>query len=131
MALHYTQQGQRVNGKMRRAKAAWQRTGLFFYNHWATLIMCILGLVVFSAFSIPVLAYFGFDHLSKQRQTAMHDRCGQIPSRPPYICGHQYRLCFRCTAIYSTWFLTSAVGACAKKGADGISWLIVGLLTVQ
>ena len=130
MALHYTQQDQRVNGKMRRVKAAWQRTGLFLYNHWATLIMCILGLVVFSAFSIPVLAYFGFDRLSKQIFFAMHYICGQIPSHSPYICGHQCGLCFRCTAIYSTLFITSAVFVFTKKRIQGISWWMLGLLTL-
>ncbi len=130
MALRYMQQDQRVNGKMRQVKAAWQRVGLFLYNHWATLIMCILGLVVFSAFSIPVLAYFGFDHLSKQMYNAMHYICGQIPSHSPYICGHQCGLCFRCTAIYSTLFLTSAVFVFAKKRIQGISWWMLGLLTL-
>ncbi len=80
MALSYTQQDQHGNGKMRRVKAAWRRTGQFLYDHWATLILCILGLVVFSAFSIPVLAYFGFDALSKHMYDAMHYICGQIPS---------------------------------------------------
>jgi len=130
MALHYMQQDQPVNGKMRRVKVVWQRTGLFFYNHWATIIMCILGLVVFSAFSIPVLAYFGFDHLSKQMYNAMHYICGQIPSHSPYICGHQCGLCFRCTAIYSTLFITIAVFVFTKKRIQGISWWILGLLTL-
>lgn len=130
MALHHTQQNQRANGKMRQVKVAWQRTGLFFYNHWATLIMCILGLVVFSAFSIPVLAYFGFDHLSKLMYNAMHYICGQIPSHSPYICGHQCGLCFRCTAIYSTLFITNAAFVFAKKRLQGISWWMLGLLTL-
>jgi len=130
MALHYIQQDQRANAKMRRVKAAWQRAGIFLYNHWATLIMCILGLVVFSAFSVPVLAYFGFDSLSKQIYNAMHYICGQIPSHSPYICGHQCGLCFRCTAIYSTLFLTSAVFVFTKKRLQGISWWMLGLLTL-
>jgi uncharacterized membrane protein len=130
MALHYIQQGQRVNGKMRKVREMWQRIGSFFYDHWATLIMCLLGLVVFSAFSIPVLAYFGFDHLSKQIYNAMHYVCGQIPSHSPYICGHQCGLCFRCTAIYSTLFITSAVFVFTKKSIQGISWWMLGLLTL-
>jgi uncharacterized membrane protein len=130
MALQYMQHDQPGNGKMRRLKVAWQRIGLFLFDHWATLIMCILGLVVFSAFSIPVLAYFGFDSLSKQMYNAMHYICGQIPSHSPYICGHQCGLCFRCTAIYSTLFITSAVYVFAKKRPRGISWWMLGLLTL-
>jgi uncharacterized membrane protein len=134
MALSYTQrdQDQRDNGnrKMRRLKAAWRRSGQFLYNHWATLILCVLGLVVFSAFAIPVLAYFGFDALSKHLYYAMHYICGQIPSHSPYICGHQCGLCFRCTAIYSTLFLTNALFVFAKKRLRGIPWWILGLLTL-
>ena len=130
MALQYTQQNVRASGKMRGLKAAWQRTGSFFYNHWATLIMCVLGLVVFSSFSVPVLAYFGFDHLSKQIYNVMHYICGQIPSHSPFICGHQCGLCFRCTAIYSTLFVTSAIYVFTKKRIQGISWWMLGLLTL-
>ena len=130
MALQYTRQDQRVNGKMRKVRAAWRRIGLFFYNHWATLIMCLLGLVVFSAFSVPVLAYFGFDHLSKQIYNAMHYICGQIPSHSPYVCGHQCGLCFRCTAIYGTLFVTSAVFVSTKKSLIGIRWWMLALLTL-
>ncbi len=130
MALRYKQHDQRVTGKMSKVKVAWQRTGSFFFDHWATIIMCILGLVVFSAFSIPVLAYFGFDSLSKHMYNAMHYICGQIPSHSPYICGHQCGLCFRCTAIYSTLFITSAVYVFAKKRLQGISWWMLGLLTL-
>src|SRR6202165_431977 len=130
MALHYMQHDQRVNEKMRGVKVAWQRIGSFLFVHWATLIMCILGLVVFSAFSIPVLAYFGFDHLSKHMYNAMHYICGQIPSHSPYICGHQCGLCFRCTAIYGTLFLTSALFVFTKKHLLGIRWWMLALLTL-
>lgn len=130
MALQYTQQDARMNGKMRRVKATWQRIGSFFYNHWATLIMCVLGLIVFSAFSVPVLAYFGFDALSKLIYNAMHFICGQIPSHSPFICGHQCGLCFRCTAIYGTLFLTSAVFVFTKKRLIGIRWWMLGLLAL-
>lgn len=130
MALQYTQQDARMNGKMRRVKATWQRIGSFFYNHWATLIMCVLGLIVFSAFSVPVLAYFGFDALSKLIYNAMHFICGQIPSHSPFICGHQCGLCFRCTAIYGTLFLTSAVFVFTKKRLIGIRWWMLCLLAL-
>ena len=130
MALHYTQQDVRVSAKMGRVKVVWQRIGLFFYNHWATVILCILGLVVFASFSVPVLAYLGFDALSKQIYNFMHFICGQIPSHSPYICGHQCGLCFRCTAIYSTLFLTSAVYVFTKKRMQGISWWVMGLLAL-
>ncbi len=130
MALRSLSQDQRVTGKMRRVKVAWQRSGAFLYNHWATLVMCMLGLIVFSAFSIPVLAYFGFDSLSKLMFNVMHYICGQIPSHSPYICGHQCGLCFRCTAIYSTLFITSAVFVFTKKRLQGISWWMLGLLTL-
>jgi uncharacterized membrane protein len=132
MALHSTQQDQeqRVSGKMRRVKAAWQRTGLFLYNHWATLILCLLGLIVFSSFAVPVLAYLGFDSLSKHIYNAMHYICGQIPSHSPFICGHQCGLCFRCTAIYGTLFLMNALFVFTKKRLRGIPWWILGLLTL-
>ncbi len=130
MAQQYMQHNQRANGKMRGVKVAWQRTGSFLFDHWATLVMCILGLLLFSAFSIPVLAYFGFDSLSKQMLKALHYICGQIPSHSPYIYGHQGGLCFRCTAIYGTLFITSAVYVCTKKRLQGISWWMLGLLTL-
>lgn len=132
MALSYTQQNQPANQnrKWRRAKAAWRRAGRFLFDHWATIILCILGLVVFSSFAIPVLAYFGFDALSKHMYDAMHYICGQIPSHSPYICGHQCGLCFRCTAIYCTMFLTTGVFVFAKKRLRGIPWWMLGLLTL-
>ena len=130
MALQYIQQDQHVSRKMRKVKAMWQRIGLFLYDHWATLIMCLLGLIVFSAFSVPVLAYFGFDSLSKAIYNAMHYICGQIPSHSPFICGHQCGLCFRCTAIYGTLFLTSAVFVFTKKRLMGIRWWMLALLTL-
>lgn len=134
MALSYTRQDQEQpanpNQKWRRVKAAWGRAGQFLYNHWATLILCILGLLLFSAFAIPVLAYLGFDALSKHMYYAMHFICGQIPSHSPYICGHQCGLCFRCTAIYSTIFLTNAVFVFRKKRLRGIPWWLLGLLTL-
>ena len=130
MALQHIQQDQQANENMRKVKAMWQRIGLFLYDHWATLIMCLLGLIVFSAFSVPVLAYFGFDSLSKSIYNAMHYICGQIPSHSPYICGHQCGLCFRCTAIYGTLFLTSAVFVFTKKRLIGIRWWMLALLTL-
>ena len=134
MALSSTQQNQdqpsNPHQKWRRVRAVWRRAGQFLYNHWAALILCILGLVVFSAFAIPVLAYFGFDALSKHMYYAMHYICGQIPSHSPYICGHQCGLCFRCTAIYSTMFLTNAVFVFTKKRLRGIPWWMLGLLTL-
>lgn len=130
MALRSIQQDQRIGGKMRGVKVAWQRTGAFFYNHWATLVMCLLGLIVFSAFSIPVLAYLGLDSLSKLMYNAMHYICGQIPSHSPYICGHQCGLCFRCTAIYGMLLIMSAVFVFTKKRLQGISWWMLGLLTL-
>jgi uncharacterized membrane protein len=86
--------------------------------------------VVFSAFAIPVLAYLGFDALSKHMYYAMHIICGQIPAHSPYICGHQCGLCFRCTAIYSTMFLTNAVFVFTKKRLPGISLWMLLLLTL-
>ena len=134
MVSGHTQQGQDQRTSraknMRRVKAVWQRVGQFLSNHWATLILCLLGLIVSSAFAIPVLAYFGFDALSKHMYYIMHYICGQIPSHSPYICGHQCGLCFRCTAIYSTMFLTNAAFVFAKKRLRGIPWWMLGLLTL-
>jgi uncharacterized membrane protein len=115
---------------MRRIKAAWQRAGQFLYNHWATISLCVLGLIVFSSFAIPVLAYLGFDALSKHLYYAMHYICGQIPSHSPYICGHQCGLCFRCTAIYCTMFLTNGLFVFTKKRLRGIPWWMLGLLAL-
>ena len=134
MALSSTQQNQDHSANrdknMRRVKAAWRRAGQFLYNHWATLSLCVLGLLVFSAFAIPVLAYFGFDALSKHIYYAMHYICGQIPSHSPYICGHQCGLCFRCTAIYCTMFLANGAFVFTKKRLRGIPWWMLGLLTL-
>jgi uncharacterized membrane protein len=132
MALSYSQwdQSANQNRKWSRVKAGWRRAGRFLYDHWATIILCILGLIVFSAFAIPVLAYLGFDALSKHMYDAMHYICGQIPSHSPYICGHQCGLCFRCTAIYGTMFLTTAIFVFAKKRLRGIPWWMLGLLTL-
>lgn len=134
MALSSTQQDQRANRaknkNTRRLKAAWRHAGQFLYNHWSTLSLCLLGLIVFSAFAIPVLAYLGFDALSKHMYNAMHYICGQIPSHSPYICGHQCGLCFRCTAIYSAIFLSNAVFVFAKKRLPAIPWWLLGLLAL-
>ena len=132
MALGYTQRDQHANPnqKMRRVKAIWQRAGRFLYDHWATLILCLLGLVVFSAFAVPVLAYFGFDALSKHIYNVMHYICGQIPSHSPFVCGHQCGLCFRCTAIYGTLFLMNGIFVFTKKRLRGIPWWILALLTL-
>lgn len=135
MAVQYWQQNahaypRRVNGTMRKAITIVQRVGNFLYKYWAALIMSLLGLIVLAAFSVPILSYFGFDRLSKQIFFTMHIICAQIPSHSTYICGHQCGLCVRCTAIYSTLFVTSAVFVFTKKRLPGIPWWLLLLFVL-
>ncbi|HVB74052.1 MAG TPA: DUF2085 domain-containing protein [Ktedonobacteraceae bacterium] len=135
MALQYWQQMAQVYPQSKHRTTSKVFTvvkwvGLFFYDHWAALIMGLLGLVILAAFSVPFLAYFGLDRLSKQIFFAMHLLCGQIPSHSPYICGHQCGLCVRCTAIYSTLFVTSAIFVFTKKRLPGIPWWLLVLLAL-
>ncbi len=135
MALQHEQQHlyiprRRVNGPFRKVLTGVRRAGMFLYDHWAALITSLLGLVVLASFSVPLLAYFGLDRLSKQIFNAMHFICGQVPGHSPFICGHQCGLCMRCTAIYGTLFLTSTLFVFTKKRLPGIPWWLLGLLTL-
>ncbi|HEY6285115.1 MAG TPA: hypothetical protein VIX20_05590, partial [Ktedonobacteraceae bacterium] len=67
----------------------------FLINHWATMITCVLGILVFAALSVPFLSYFGLDGISKQIFFALHMVCAQIPSHSFYIFGHQLGMCAR------------------------------------
>ena len=96
--------------------------GDFLLNHWATLLTCILGVIVFAALSVPFLSYFGLDAISKQIFFALHLVCAQIPSHSFYIFGHQLGMCERNFSIYASMFLVSLVFVLSKKHLPGIPW---------
>ena len=96
--------------------------GDFLLNHWATLLTCMLGIIVFAALSVPFLSYFGLDALSKQIFFMLHLVCAQIPSHSFYIFGHQLGMCERNFSIYASMFVTSLVFALSKKRLPGIPW---------
>ena len=96
--------------------------GDFLLNHWATLLTCILGVIVFAALSVPFLSYFGLDAISKQIFFALHLVCAQIPSHSFYIFGHQLGMCERNFSIYASMFVVSLVFVLSKKRLPGIPW---------
>ena len=96
--------------------------GDFLLNHWATLLTCILGVIVFAALSVPFLSYLGLDAISKQIFFALHLVCAQIPSHSFYIFGHQLGMCERNFSIYASMFVVSLVFVLSKKRLPGIPW---------
>ncbi len=102
--------------------------GNFLLQYWAHIITIMLGLIVFTAISIPFLSYLGLDSLSKQLFFSLHYVCAQIPSHSFYIFGHQLGLCTRNFAIYSSMFLASLVFVLSKKQMRGIPWYIWALM---
>ncbi|HEX6108297.1 MAG TPA: DUF2085 domain-containing protein [Ktedonobacteraceae bacterium] len=97
-------------------------------NHWATLITFTLGILVFAALSVPFLAYFGLDGISKQIFFSLHLVCAQIPSHSFYIFGHQLGMCARNFSIYASMFIGSLIFVFSKKRIPGIPWWIWVLL---
>jgi uncharacterized membrane protein len=96
--------------------------GDFLLNHWATLLTCMLGIIVFAALSVPFLSYFGLDAVSKQIFFMLHLVCAQIPSHSFYIFGHQLGMCERNFSIYASMFIASLVFVLSKKRLPGIPW---------
>ena len=96
--------------------------GDFLLNHWATLLTCMLGIIVFAALSVPFLSYFGLDAISKQIFFMLHLVCAQIPSHSFYIFGHQLGMCERNFSIYASMFVASLVFVLSKKRLPGIPW---------
>jgi len=96
--------------------------GNFLIDHWATMITCVLGILVFAALSVPFLSYFGLDGISKQIFFALHMVCAQIPSHSFYIFGHQLGMCARNFSIYASMFIGSLIFVLSKKRIPGIPW---------
>jgi uncharacterized membrane protein len=90
--------------------------------HWATIITCVLGILVFAALSVPFLSYFGLDAISKQIFFALHMVCAQIPSHSFYIFGHQLGMCARNFSIYASMFVGSLIFVLSKNRIPGIPW---------
>ena len=102
--------------------------GNFLLLYWANLITWALGLLVFAAFSIPFLSYFGLDAIAKPLFFALHYVCAQIPSHSFYLFGHQFGLCARNLSIYTSMFLGSLLFVLTKKRLPGIPWWLWLLL---
>jgi len=96
--------------------------GNFLIQHWATMITCALGILVFAALSVPFLSYLGLDGISKQIFFALHMVCAQIPSHSFYIFGHQLGMCARNFSIYASMFVGSLIFVLSKKRIPGIPW---------
>ena len=99
-----------------------QFVGNFLIQYWATMITCVLGVLVFAALSVPFLSYFGLDAISKQIFFALHMVCAQIPSHSFYIFGHQLGMCARNFSIYASMFVGSLIFVLSKKRIPGIPW---------
>lgn len=101
-----------------------QRFGSWLMDQWASIITLLLGLLVFTAITIPFLSYFGLDAIAKPLFFTLHYVCAQIPSHSFYIFGHQLGLCARNFSIYTSMFITSLVFVLSKKRMPGIPWWI-------
>lgn len=99
-----------------------QFVGNFLIQYWATMITCLLGILVFAALSVPFLSYFGLDAISKQIFFALHMICAQVPSHSFYIFGHQLGMCARNFSIYASMFVGSLIFVLSKKRIPGIPW---------
>ena len=98
--------------------------GDFLLNYWAHIITIALGILVFTALSVPFLSYFGLDVIAKPLFYALHFVCAQIPSHSFYIFGHQLGMCERNFTIYSSMFLGSLIFVLTKKRLPGIPWWV-------
>jgi uncharacterized membrane protein len=96
--------------------------GNFLIDYWATMITCVLGILVFAALSVPCLLYFVLDEISKQIFFALHMVCAQIPSHSFYVFGHQLGMCARNFSIYASMFIGSLIFILSKKRIPGIPW---------
>lgn len=107
-----------------------QKVGEFFIHSWVVLIIIILGLILLATVSVPILAYFGLDSLSKPIFNALHLICAQIPSHSFYMLGHQLGMCARNIAIYGSMFVGALIFQLSKKRIPGIPWWLWGLMLV-
>ena len=105
--------------------AIWsQKAGTFFLEYWALLITIFLGLIVSAALSVPFLAYWGLDSISKPIFYLLHLICAQIPGHSFYLLGHQLGMCARNFSIYSAMFAGSLIFVLSKKRLPGIPWWV-------
>jgi uncharacterized membrane protein len=103
--------------------------GDFFMEYWALVITCALGLIVLAAVSVPFLAYYGLDSISKPIFYMLHLICAQIPAHSFYILGHQLGMCARNFSIYASMFVSSLVFVLSKKRLPGMPmWLWILLM---
>lgn len=96
----------------------------FLVEYWAHIITIMLGSLVFIAFAIPFLSYFGLDSIAKPLFFSLHYVCAQIPAHSFYLFGHQLGLCARNLSIYASMFLGSLVFVLTKKRIPGIPWWV-------
>lgn len=99
-----------------------QRAGEFFLRYWVVLIITVLGLILLATVSVPILAYFGLDSISKPIFSALHLICAQIPSHSFYMFGHQLGMCARNISIYGSMFAGALIFQLSKKRLPGIPW---------
>jgi len=102
--------------------------GEFLLEHWATIVMVIIGSIVATAIAIPFLSYFGLDAIAKPLFFSLHFVCAQVPSHSFYIFGHQLGLCERNFSIYASMFVGSLVFVLSKKHLPGLPWWLWILL---
>jgi uncharacterized membrane protein len=107
-----------------------QKIGEFFMRYWLVLIIIALGLILLATVSVPILAYFGLDSISKPIFDALHIICAQIPSHSFYMLGHQLGMCARNIAIYGSMFVSALIFQLSKKRLPGITWWLWGLMLI-
>lgn len=107
-----------------------QKIGAFFMRFWVVLIIAVLGLILLATISVPILAYFGLDSISKPIFDALHIICAQIPSHSFYMLGHQLGMCARNIAIYGSMFVSAVIFQLSKRRLPGIPWWLWGLMLI-
>ena len=105
-----------------------QRLGEFCLKYWVVMIIVMFGLILLATLSVPVLAYFGLDSISKPVFSALHLICAQIPSHSFYMLGHQLGMCARNISIYGSMFVGALIFQLSKKRLPGIPWWFWALL---
>lgn len=109
----------------------WMRkVGDFFMRFWVVIIIMALGLILLATVSVPILAYFGLDSISKPIFNALHLICAQIPSHSFYMLGHQLGMCARNIAIYGSMFVSALIFQLSKKRLPGIPWWLWALMLI-
>ncbi|MGH2509309.1 MAG: DUF2085 domain-containing protein [Ktedonobacteraceae bacterium] len=107
-----------------------QKVGDFFLHTWVLLIIGVLGLILLATVSVPILAYFGLDSISKPIFDALHIICAQIPSHSFYMLGHQLGMCARNISIYGAMFVSAVIFQLSKKRLPGIPWWLWALMLI-